>query len=134
MSKFGRLQEFNNDAESVTAYLERVELYFATNEIADDKKVAVFLSSVGATTYALLRDLAAPAKPADNTMIQLTKLLKDHYNPTPLVIAERYNFHTRAQKATESVSEYVAVLRKLATHCDFEGDFGGVYTSCLLGR
>lgn len=121
MSKFGRLQEFNNDTESVTAYLERVDLFFAANEIAADKKVAVFLSSVGSATYALLRDLSAPAKPAEKTMDELTKLLKDHYNPTPLVIAERYNFHTRAQKATESVAEYVAILRKLATNCEFEG-------------
>ena len=121
MSKFGRLQEFNSATESVTAYLERVDLFFAANEIADDKKVAVFLSSVGATTYALLRDLSAPDKPADKTMGQLTTILKGHFNPKPLVIAERYQFHTRSQKTTESVVEYLASLRKLATYCEFEG-------------
>ena len=119
MSKFGRLQGFNNDTESVIAYLERVDLCFAANEIADDK-VTVFLSSFGSATYSLLRDLAAPTKPAEKSMDELAKLLKDHYNPTPPVIAERYNFHTHAQEATELVSEYVAVLRKLATHCDFQ--------------
>ena len=83
MSKFGRLQEFRSDAESVTAYLECVELFFTVNEIADDKKVTVFLSSMGSTTYTLLQDLAAPTKPADKTLEELFKLLKDHYNPTP---------------------------------------------------
>lgn len=104
MSKFGHLQEFHSGAESVTTYLERMELSFTTNEIADEKKVTVFISSVGSTMYPLLQDLVVPAKPADKTLEELFKLLKDHYNPTPLVIAKCYNFHSLAQRATESVS------------------------------
>ena len=37
----------------------------------------------------------------------------------PLVISERYNFHIRKQSPTESTSEYVAELRRLASTCDF---------------
>ena len=71
--------------QSVTAYmyLERVELYLTANEIAGDKKVAVFLSSMESTTYTLLRDLVVPAKPADKTLEELFKHLNDHYNLTP---------------------------------------------------
>ena len=57
MSKFGHLQEFRSDVESVTAHLECMELFFTANEIADNKKVAVFLNSMGSTMYALLQDL-----------------------------------------------------------------------------
>ena len=43
-------------------YLEQVELFFTANSIANDKKVAVFLSMVGGKTYSLLRDLLSPEK------------------------------------------------------------------------
>ena len=38
------------------------------------------------------------------------------------MIAERFYFHRRNQSATESIAEYVAELRRLATHCEF-GDY-----------
>jgi hypothetical protein len=34
-------------------------------------------------------------------------------------IAERFRFHKRKQLEGESINDYVAVLRKLAEHCDF---------------
>ena len=120
MAKFGQLHEFNSDRETVDAYLERVKLFFEANEIPREKQVAVFLSSVGATAYALLRDLLAPTKPKDKSLDDLFKTLREHYNPTPLVIAERFSFHSRAQSSTESVAEYIAELRRLATHCQFK--------------
>ena len=117
MAKFGKLHEFNSDRETVNTYLERVKLFFEANEIPGEKQVAVFLSSVGATAYALLRDLLAPTKPKDKSPEDLFKTLREHHNPTPLVIAERFSFHSWAQSSTESVAECIAELRRLATHC-----------------
>ena len=65
MSKFGHLQEFRSETETITSYLERVEIYFTANDVPEEKRVPVFLSTVGATTYILLRDLVAPEKPQD---------------------------------------------------------------------
>ena len=79
----------------------------------------IFLNAVGAQTYALLRDLLSPAKPASKSFAELQKALTDHFEPKPLVIAERFYFHQRTQGANESVLEYVAELRRLATHCEF---------------
>ena len=36
------------------------------------------------------------------------------------IIAERFHFYQRNQLAGESIAGYVAALRKLATHCEFE--------------
>ena len=69
---------------------------------------------------ALFRDLVSPEKPKDKTLDTLFKVLENHYSPAPLVIAERYNFNKCLQTSSESVSEYISVLRKLATHCKFE--------------
>ena len=47
-------------------------------------------------------------------------MLKSHFKPEPIVIAERYGFHRRAQAEGESIADYVAELRRLTTHCKFE--------------
>ena len=36
------------------------------------------------------------------------------------MIAERYRFHRRDQAVGENITDYVAELRKLTTHCKFE--------------
>ena len=37
------------------------------------------------------------------------------------MITERFRFHKRDQKEGESITVYVAELRKLTEHCSFEG-------------
>ena len=64
----------------------------------------VLLSVIGPTTYALLRNLVTPAAPKDKEYATLCKLLKDHYEPTPIVIAERYIDSTHENKTPEKVS------------------------------
>lgn len=68
----------------------------------------------GASTYELIRSLVAPNKPTDKTLAELTKLVKDHLAPRPSSIVQRFHFNARTQSENESVSEYVAELRKLA--------------------
>ena len=113
------LKEFEPENKRVSSYLERVELYFTANEIAERRRVAVFLSVIGAKMYSLLRDLVSPVSPKDKTFDELAEVLKKHFEPKPLVTAERFTFHRRNQSASESILEYVAELRRLATHCEF---------------
>ena len=47
------------------------------------------------------------------------KLLKDHFHPKPSEIVQRYKFDSRTRKQGESVSEYVAELRRLAQDCNY---------------
>ena len=48
----------------MSAHLERVEIFFQANNIAEDKQVGIFLSTIGAKIYGeLLRDLMAIVKP-----------------------------------------------------------------------
>ena len=53
MALLGKIQEFEPGNESMSAYLERVELLMAANAIAEEQKVTVFLSTVGPKTYGL---------------------------------------------------------------------------------
>ena len=119
MTSIGKIKEYKPDGESIAAYLEQGELFFAANNIEDEKKVTVFLSVLGASTYTLLRDLVAPTKPSEKSFTQLKELLKKHYEPTRIVIAEQFYFHHRSQQSGESIAQYMAELQKLATHCEF---------------
>ena len=65
--------------------------------------------------------MLAPQKPSEKSYDELTKTLRWHFNPKPVVIAERFHFHRRVQSAEESLTEYVAELKKLAQSCNFGG-------------
>ena len=119
IATIGQMGEFKPDEEGISAYLERLQLFFVANSVEEGKQVAVLLSVIGAKTYALLRDLLAPTKPKEKTIAELSTTLTNHYEPKPIVITERFHFHRRNQATDESVAEYVAELRRLATHCQF---------------
>ncbi|KAL5517154.1 hypothetical protein EMCRGX_G002638 [Ephydatia muelleri] len=61
----------------------------------------------------------APDQPKDKSFAELKTLLKAHYDPKPLVIAERFRFYRRDQTAEESISEFLVELRRLAAQCEF---------------
>ena len=116
---FGTLQEFQPDVEPIKAYLERANVFFEANSIAADKRVPVLLSAIGPRIYSLLRNLTSPAVPHEKSFDELATILQSHFQPKPLLIAERFHFHRRDQAADESIAEYVAELRRLSTNCEF---------------
>ena len=130
---FGVLGEFDPSTELFTAYLERLEQYFIANSIGqcpadatqevlaavDKKKVAVFISVIGKKSYATLRDLCSPDSPKDKSFSELCEMLRTHYKPKRLVVAETYRFHRCIQEENENVSDYSARLRHYASTCDF---------------
>ena len=120
MATYGKLKEFDSTRENWINYVERLELFFTANDIDDaTKKKAIFLSASGSETYALCRNLCAPANPSAKSYDELKTLLKNHLQPTPNPIAERFKFNTRYKQVNENVSQYVAALRQLTEHCDY---------------
>ena len=49
--QMGRVKEFNPQEENITAYLERLQLYFECNGVEDAKRVPALLTLVGAKVY-----------------------------------------------------------------------------------
>ena len=80
-----------------------------------NKRRAILISAIGAKTYDVLSDLCSPHSPSSKTYTQLAGILKTHYAPKKLVIAKRYCFHNCVQKEGESVSTFVANLKRLAS-------------------
>ena len=118
----GHIGEYDPQAENITAYLERLSLYMDANAVADERKVPVLLTVIGAKTYGIIKSLTSPALPKEKSLDDLQKALKAHFDPKPLVIAERFRFYRRSQADTESVADFAADLRRLTIRCKF-GDF-----------
>ena len=112
---------FEESEESFESYRERLEQYFAANglDIKEERTKAVFLTVVGKRAHSLLMDLCAPEKPLGKTYEVLVEMLEKHYIPKTNFIAQRCKFHGRNQKENETMSEYIASLRKLAATCKF---------------
>ena len=63
--------KFNPNEDDWKSYVESLDQYFAANDITEaEKKRATLLSSVGAVTYKLIRNLTTPNGPTYIAYIQ----------------------------------------------------------------
>ena len=121
MATFGTIGEFREDEGSWSQYIERMGHYFDANSIVDGgRKRSILLSVCGASTYKLMSSLTAPRKPGEVDFQELVKLMTDHRDPKPSVIVQRFKFNSRARKPEESISTYIAELRRVGIECKFD--------------
>ncbi len=109
----GHIEAFDESVEQWLTYVEMFEDFVRANGIGGEKKLAVFLSVMGPTTYGLLRSLISPEKLGEKTYDQTVEVLQTHFSPKPTVITERHHFHKRQQAEGETIAQYVAELKKL---------------------
>ena len=114
----GTIGEFNPECEDWVSYTERLEQYFTANDIKPDQ-TANSVECLRSIKYQLIRNLVTPAKPTEKSFAQLVTLVQDHHQPKPSAVLQRKNFHTCVRKEGETISQYLASLRKLSEHCDF---------------
>ena len=104
-------------------WIERLEFSFVASGTTDEnKKRALFLTNLSPDIYNLLKGLSHPTKLGDIPFVTLTKTLKDHVQPPPNFIMERFHFGKRDRKEGESVSQYFAEVLNLAKTCKFGED------------
>lgn len=117
MTSYGKINEFSPSGGDWDTYSERLEYYFEANGIQDPgKKKAVLLSVCGGETFSLLKDLVTPHSLRDKSYEELSLSLKEHCNPTPSVIVERFNFYMCRQQPTD----VIAHLKKLRSFVSLE--------------
>ncbi|KAK3747895.1 hypothetical protein QZH41_001360 [Actinostola sp. cb2023] len=98
MATYGKIDEYQ-ETEDWGIYVERLNHYFEANDIkSEDKQKSIFLATVGAKTYKLIRNLFTPDQPKDKSYEDLTKRLQEFYKPQPSVIVQRFRFNTHTQE------------------------------------
>ncbi|XP_037506076.1 uncharacterized protein LOC119382444 [Rhipicephalus sanguineus] len=98
----GKIPEFV-PGTNWSSWIERLEFYYEANNIVESSKKA----------------LVAPKKPSEVDLVDIVKLLTQHFDPRPSELLGRYRFQKRDQLPNESVKDYVTALRTLAKECNF---------------
>ena len=116
----GKVPEFNPNEDDWNTYIEQLEFFFEANRISHEvQRKAILLSSCGITMYKLFKGLTGQSKPGEKSFDELKQLMLDHENPRPNMIDKRFKFSSRVRNANESVSMFVAELRKLTEYCKY---------------
>ena len=124
MRNLGKIEEFNWATTGINRYLEWLEQYFVASSVPADsaeshKRGPILISVISAKAYDVLSDLCSPIPPTEKTYAQLTTILKNHFAPNKLFIAERYRFPNCTQREGESVTTLAANMKHLASTCQF---------------
>ncbi|GFS63416.1 transposon Tf2-9 polyprotein [Trichonephila clavipes] len=110
-----QFEKFDEENENFDSFIERLETYLDVQNVPIANRAKVFVSSLSAKLYQLLKNLLAPDIPSDQTK----------------------------QTEGEGVSTYIAELRALAMNCDYDKEmlnimlrdvFGSNSTIALKGR
>ena len=104
------------------AYAEQLEFFFMTNGVTNPKqKKAVLLTNLPTETYQLAKDLVVPTSLREDSLTYdtIVERLQKKLKPQKSALVARYEFDNRVRNAGETVSQYVAVLKHLATECKF---------------
>ena len=108
------------DIEHITTYLERMELYFISNDIADAKKATFVLTCISRKTYRIVKSLLDLNLPISKSFPDIKETLKSHFSPKPSIITEQSHFNRRRQQSGESIVDFTAELGRLVINCEFE--------------
>ncbi|KAB0799268.1 hypothetical protein PPYR_07148 [Photinus pyralis] len=93
----------------------------------------LLLQYIGSSNYDLLTSLAAPEDPKRLTYDKLIELLEKHFCPKTNIIVEQHKFLCEYQNDSDSITEYVAKLRKYVNNCEFQCECGKSVAEIFLG-
>ena len=85
MALVGQVGEYVDGKNDIESYIERVELYFATNYVKADYKVATFIAFIRADAYGVLRNLLATERHKDKYFVQKYEKLTERFGNPALI-------------------------------------------------
>ncbi|CAH2073821.1 unnamed protein product, partial [Iphiclides podalirius] len=98
----GKIGTFDLEKDNWEAYIDRLEQYFIVNQVKTEIQVPTLITVIGGEAYELMVNLCTPEKPSNKPYNELVELMKNHLNPKPSQLAERFKFRQRIQHREES--------------------------------
>lgn len=130
MALIGEIPKFYSAHDDWQVFTERLEQFFEINDVAEDKKRAILITSISDDVYKLLRDVCHPVLPKNKTFDELCELLNKQFVVKTSVFRERVTFYSAKQMKTETISSWFARIKKLSVDCKF----GDRFDDILLDR
>lgn len=105
---------------NVKIYFARLKNFFAANGITqENKKRAILLTSISEEVHKTLFSLCLPEDPDNKTFESLADILLKHYEPKKSYFAARHQLYLARKNHDESVPQWGARVRELASKCGF---------------
>lgn len=130
MALIGEIPKFYSYSDDWQVFTERLEQFFEINDVAEEKKRAILLTSISDDVYKTLRDVCHPLLPKQKTFDELCELLNKQFVKKTSVFRERVTFYNAKQMKDESISSWFARIKKLSVDCKF----GDRFDDILLDR
>lgn len=115
----GSIGPFIVGQEDIESYIQRLDSFIKLNKIADTDKSSALFSIMGPKAFGLLKDLVSPADITALSYSEISLALINHFKPQRNIIFERFKFHSKVQDSDESLTDFVAGLKSLASTCEF---------------
>lgn len=116
----GDFSEFNPTTMEWNIYKEKLDSYFISNDIKDDKKMSAFLRTrLDNETYKLLKDLADPKQLFDLEYKELCTFLTSHFGKPVSIFHERREFYDLKEIESETMNEWYGRIKHKASTCKF---------------
>ena len=133
MAEHGTSGKFDPAKEDCVSYTKRLQQYFTANDADDpNKQCTILLSPCRPATYQHIRNLVAPRKPTYKTFKEIVDLARKHHHAQPSVIVQRFHFHSQSHREGKSISVFIAELRKLSEHCNFQDMLNNMLRDLLV--
>ena len=125
------LEQF--DGGDFAEYLERLEFYFAANDIGvvsanatsaekarvEKKMTAHLVSHLSKSAFTTLKGLCLPDSPPPKKYAEIATLLTDHYKEKSTTTTATFKFRQCIQRREETVTEFSHRLKRAAVPCEF---------------
>jgi hypothetical protein len=119
MSLLGNLTNFDHKTCEWSIFKGRLTQFIKVNAVVEDNQSAILLTHLTDESYRLLRNLAYPANVDELKYNQLIKYLDDHFKPKKCSYADKARFYGATRNLGETLGDWAARLRGLASYCDF---------------
>lgn len=116
----------------IDIYVDQFGTYCEPHDVKPDRKVALFLSSVGHNLFSTLKDLFVRDKLQKQSFDKIEEVLKEHFVSKGNIIIEIYKFRMMRQSQVQSAAEFLRQLGKRATKCDYGDSLNDILRDQLV--
>ncbi|KAF0987233.1 hypothetical protein HZS_5721 [Henneguya salminicola] len=103
----GKIEIFDPENTSWKSYLEQFENWIFLNDIPEEKQSRTLLALVGPKTYEIVKTAALGKNINELPKEVIIEIIGNHFNPSPLIMAERFKFWSTRQEPEEPLRDYV---------------------------
>lgn len=110
-----------NISDDWVIYEARLIQFFLAYAITDEKrKAAILLTALSCDAFKVIKNVCFPDGPDTKNFDELCELMKKQFSRVVSIFSERSKFYEAKQQSSETVVDWLARLKSLCLHCDFQ--------------